>query len=61
MHIVKGKKINALTLLALDPIPIHRPTSENFQNNKSAKYKQDSVNAEKDEMVKTWIPAVKGE
>ena len=61
MHIVKGKKTNALILLALDPIPIHRPASENAQNDKSAEYKQDSVNAEKDETAKTWILAVEGE
>lgn len=61
MHVIKGKEVNAPTVLPLDPILIHRPTSENAYHNESAEYKQDGVDAEKDEKVKTWIEAVTGE
>ena len=60
MHIEKRKKIDASTLLALDQIPVHRPTSENAQNDEGAKYEEDSVNAEQYETAKRWIQAVGG-
>ena len=61
MHIVKRKKIDASTLLALDPILVHRPTSENTQNDEGAKNKEDSVNAGNHKTAKAWIQAVGGE
>ena len=60
MHIIKRKKIDASTLLALDPTRVHRPTSENAENDEGAKYEEDSVNAEKHEVPKIWIQAVGG-
>lgn len=61
MNIIKGKEIYAPTPLALIPIPIHWPTYENTHNNESAEYKQNNVNAEKDEKAETWVQAVQGE
>lgn len=61
MNIIKGKEIYAPTLLALIPITIHWPTSENAHNNESAVYKQNGVYAEKNEKAEMRIEAVKGE